>query len=316
MTTVAPRGGYQGRNDRGTSGGYQGRNDRGTSGGYQGRNDRGTSGGYQGRDDRGGYRGGAPADADRPLSFEEAEAQRAEADTWTHYSSHAGEAKEVTEDNGFAALGVPERLVERLARDGITEPFPIQAATIPDALAGSRRPRPRPHRLGQDPGLRPGDDHPARRRHPPGEQAPALAHPRADPRARHAGERRARAVRARHRPAPQAGRRRPVLRAADQGAQQGHRHPRRHPGPARRPDGPRRGRARRRADRRARRGRPHGRHGLPARGHRDPRRGPRGRPAAALLGDPRQGHRHPGRPLPRRPGARTRPTRPRPRSRR
>ena len=129
-------GGYQGRNDRGTSGGYQGRNDRGTSGGYQGRNDRGTSGGYQGRDDRGGYRGGAPVDADRPLSFEEAEAQRAEADTWTHYSSHKGEAKEVTEDNGFAALGVPERLVERLARDGITEPFPIQAATIPDALAG------------------------------------------------------------------------------------------------------------------------------------------------------------------------------------
>ena len=129
-------GGYQGRNDRGTSGGYQGRNDRGTSGGYQGRNDRGTSGGYQGRDDRGGYRGGAPVDADRPLSFEEAEAQRAEADTWTHYSSHKGESKEVTEDNGFAALGVPERLVERLARDGITEPFPIQAATIPDALAG------------------------------------------------------------------------------------------------------------------------------------------------------------------------------------
>jgi superfamily II DNA/RNA helicase len=127
-------GGYQGRNDRGTTGGYQGRNDRGASGGYQGRNDRGTSGGYQGRDDRG-HRRGAPA-GEAPLSFEEAEAQRAEADTWTHYSSHAGAAKEVTEDNGFAALGVPERLVERLARDGITEPFPIQAATIPDAIAG------------------------------------------------------------------------------------------------------------------------------------------------------------------------------------
>ena len=40
---------------------------------------------------------------------------------------------------------------------------------------------------------------------------------------------------------------------------------------------------------------------------------PAGRPAAALLGDPRQGHRHPRRPLPRRPGARTRPTTPRPR---
>ncbi len=141
-------GGYQGRSDRGTSGGYQGqkrddrstggyqgRSDRGTSGGYQGRSDRGTSGGYQGRDDRSGYRGGAPA-GDGPVSFEEAEAQRAEADNWTHYSSHKGEAQEVTEDNGFAALGVPERLVERLARDGITEPFPIQEATIPDAIAG------------------------------------------------------------------------------------------------------------------------------------------------------------------------------------
>ena len=37
---------------------------------------------------RGGYRGNAPA-GDGPVSFEEAEAQRAEADTWTHYSSHA-----------------------------------------------------------------------------------------------------------------------------------------------------------------------------------------------------------------------------------
>ena len=43
---------------------------------------------------------------------------------------------EVTEDNGFAALGLPERLVERLAREGITQPFPIQTAAIPDALAG------------------------------------------------------------------------------------------------------------------------------------------------------------------------------------
>ena len=77
-----------------------------------------------------------PADADRPLTFEEAEAQRAEADTWTHYSSHKGEAREVTADNGFAALGVPPVLVERLARDGIADPFPIQEATIPDAIAG------------------------------------------------------------------------------------------------------------------------------------------------------------------------------------
>jgi superfamily II DNA/RNA helicase len=42
----------------------------------------------------------------------------------------------VSDDNGFAALGLPEPLVQRLARDGITTPFPIQNATIPDALAG------------------------------------------------------------------------------------------------------------------------------------------------------------------------------------
>jgi superfamily II DNA/RNA helicase len=42
----------------------------------------------------------------------------------------------IAEDNGFAALGLPAPLVERLAREGITVPFPIQTATIPDALAG------------------------------------------------------------------------------------------------------------------------------------------------------------------------------------
>ncbi len=74
---------------------------------------------------------------ERPRSFEDAESERAEADTWTTYrSAAAGGPREVTSDNGFAALGLPERLVERLARDGIADPFPIQAATIPDALAG------------------------------------------------------------------------------------------------------------------------------------------------------------------------------------
>jgi superfamily II DNA/RNA helicase len=37
---------------------------------------------------------------------------------------------------GFGGLGVPMPLVRALAGDRITEPFPIQAATIPDALAG------------------------------------------------------------------------------------------------------------------------------------------------------------------------------------
>ncbi|WP_432945386.1 DEAD/DEAH box helicase [Kribbella sp. CA-253562] len=42
----------------------------------------------------------------------------------------------VAEGNEFAALGLAPRLIQRMARDGITTPFPIQAATIPDALAG------------------------------------------------------------------------------------------------------------------------------------------------------------------------------------
>jgi superfamily II DNA/RNA helicase len=36
----------------------------------------------------------------------------------------------------FASLGVPAPLVAVLAQDGIISPFPVQAATLPDALAG------------------------------------------------------------------------------------------------------------------------------------------------------------------------------------
>ncbi len=36
----------------------------------------------------------------------------------------------------FAGLGLPDVLVRALSRTGITTPFAIQAATIPDALAG------------------------------------------------------------------------------------------------------------------------------------------------------------------------------------
>ena len=39
-------------------------------------------------------------------------------------------------DVTFASLGVPAALVEVLAEDGIISPFPVQAATLPDALAG------------------------------------------------------------------------------------------------------------------------------------------------------------------------------------
>ncbi|WP_028815092.1 DEAD/DEAH box helicase [Streptomyces flavidovirens] len=36
----------------------------------------------------------------------------------------------------FASLGLPDGIVRKLAQNGVTAPFPIQAATIPDALAG------------------------------------------------------------------------------------------------------------------------------------------------------------------------------------
>ena len=145
------RAGYQGRNDRaftaredrGERGGYQGRDDRG---GYQGRSAGSDRAGYQGRDDRGTdprHGGGferrerfQPSTGGHHDAHTEAEALRAEADEWTAYKPKAGRSAKVTEDNGFAAMGIPERLVERLARDGITEPFPIQTATIPDAMAG------------------------------------------------------------------------------------------------------------------------------------------------------------------------------------
>jgi superfamily II DNA/RNA helicase len=36
----------------------------------------------------------------------------------------------------FADLGVPASLVSALSAAGVTKPFPIQAATLPDSLAG------------------------------------------------------------------------------------------------------------------------------------------------------------------------------------
>ncbi|MYT30870.1 MULTISPECIES: DEAD/DEAH box helicase [unclassified Streptomyces] len=53
----------------------------------------------------------------------------------------AEDAAGATEDGDtdtvtFADLGLPEGVVRKLAQNGVTTPFPIQAATIPDALAG------------------------------------------------------------------------------------------------------------------------------------------------------------------------------------
>ena len=54
----------------------------------------------------------------------------------------------------FADLGLGEGITKALTGLGAVSPFPIQAATIPDALAGAQRARPRPHRQRQDHRLR------------------------------------------------------------------------------------------------------------------------------------------------------------------
>ncbi|MFD4345234.1 DEAD/DEAH box helicase, partial [Streptomyces coelicoflavus] len=51
-------------------------------------------------------------------------------------SPEAVEAPEAALEPTFADLGLPEGVVRKLAQNGVTTPFPIQAATIPDALAG------------------------------------------------------------------------------------------------------------------------------------------------------------------------------------
>ena len=44
--------------------------------------------------------------------------------------------KQTTTETTFADLGVPAPLVQALTEAGLTQPFPIQAATLPDTLAG------------------------------------------------------------------------------------------------------------------------------------------------------------------------------------
>ncbi|MET7286915.1 DEAD/DEAH box helicase, partial [Streptomyces sp. NPDC005573] len=46
------------------------------------------------------------------------------------------DTNDTTPEITFADLGLPEGIVRKLAQNGVTTPFPIQAATIPDALTG------------------------------------------------------------------------------------------------------------------------------------------------------------------------------------
>ncbi|MEU7332486.1 DEAD/DEAH box helicase [Streptomyces parvus] len=73
----------------------------------------------------------APAGATAPAAEKTEEAAEAEASESSD-SSEASAEPTVT----FGDLGLPEGIVRKLAQNGVTTPFPIQAATIPDALAG------------------------------------------------------------------------------------------------------------------------------------------------------------------------------------
>ncbi len=73
----------------------------------------------------------APAGATAPAP-EKADETPVAAEAEASESSEASAEPTVT----FGDLGLPEGIVRKLAQNGVTTPFPIQAATIPDALAG------------------------------------------------------------------------------------------------------------------------------------------------------------------------------------
>ncbi|STD06927.1 ATP-dependent RNA helicase rhlE [Dermatophilus congolensis] len=170
------RGGFRGERgfDRGERGGYRGDRDNrrdGDRGGFRG----GDRGGFRGergfdrdnhREERGSYRrndehthhekrefrgrdeqrrthSGSDFARDkhrRPRSYDPARVEEAPREYEAERMRRAERPRrvEIPEDptQGFQGLGVPMPIVERLARDGIAEPFPIQTATIPDAIAG------------------------------------------------------------------------------------------------------------------------------------------------------------------------------------
>ncbi|MFI9059893.1 DEAD/DEAH box helicase [Streptomyces anulatus] len=94
----------------------------------------------------------APAGATAPAAEKTVVAEKSVADFITDVTADtqadapaeeiADSAEEIADEADaeptvtFGDLGLPEGIVRKLAQNGVTAPFPIQAATIPDALAG------------------------------------------------------------------------------------------------------------------------------------------------------------------------------------
>ncbi|MEU2495558.1 DEAD/DEAH box helicase [Streptomyces sp. NPDC007883] len=76
--------------------------------------------------------------SDRAVMPENDEIVEAGTADGAHVTDEAADAVETSDapEVTFGDLGLPEGVVRKLAQNGVTVPFPIQAATIPDALAG------------------------------------------------------------------------------------------------------------------------------------------------------------------------------------
>jgi superfamily II DNA/RNA helicase len=92
-------------------------------------------GGSRNRRRGGRGRGGRPAEAAAPQAVS-AQAVAAPAPVAPVVVPVGGDETVLPTDTTFAALGVPAPLVEVLTASGITAPFPIQVATLPDTLTG------------------------------------------------------------------------------------------------------------------------------------------------------------------------------------
>ncbi|GAA2705064.1 DEAD/DEAH box helicase [Micromonospora olivasterospora] len=75
-------------------------------------------------------------DAPTGENADTAPAEAVDAPTGAAQVDEADATTEAEADVDFAGLGLPRPLVRALDRQGITTPFPIQRATVPDALAG------------------------------------------------------------------------------------------------------------------------------------------------------------------------------------
>ncbi|MFF4163661.1 DEAD/DEAH box helicase [Streptomyces sp. NPDC001741] len=82
----------------------------------------------------------APASAEATVTvadvIEDAVSEDAVSEDAVAEDAVAEDVKDAEPGITFADLGLPEGIVRKLAQNGVTAPFPIQAATIPDALAG------------------------------------------------------------------------------------------------------------------------------------------------------------------------------------